>query len=99
GVNVRFKKDFEKFGVELGGGYISNIADSETMQATGLGGVRRGFAFTNEFLYDRVPAFNAYGELKFLDVWKFVSEYVGTTRPFDSRNMSFNWEGARPKAL
>src|SRR6185312_1461593 len=28
GVNVRFKKDFEKFGVELGGGYISNIADS-----------------------------------------------------------------------
>lgn len=99
GVNVRYKKDLNKDGaVEIGAGYISNVADSERMQITGLSFPRQGFAFTNEFLFRRVGAFNSYGELK-LGAWKFVGEYVGAVRSFDYRNMTMDNEGAQPKAM
>lgn len=102
GVNLRYKTDIKSLkdgGLEIGAGYITDIADSERFQVTGSGErAVRGFAFTQEFLFNRVPAFNTYGELK-AGLWKFVAEYVGAVRSFDFRNVSYNWQGAEPKAM
>ncbi len=98
GVNLRYKKAFANGSMEVGAGYISNIADADSSQVTGAGFPRRGFAFTNEVLVQRVPGFNTYGQLS-LGSWNFKGEYTGATRAYSIINMDFNDQPAKPRAL
>lgn len=75
---------------EVGAGYISNLADSQGMQA-------RVFSNT-ENLRHRVPALNVYGTLAINPV-VFLAEYAGAVKSFDVNDISFANQGARPTAF
>lgn len=87
---------------QAGAGYIGNIADSGGMQHTGSKGAFTGFgngaASSNQVLKERVPGVDANGMLG-VGSFSFVGEYTGAAKRFDSRDLTFNGHGAKPRAL
>lgn len=87
---------------DLGGGYISNIANAAGMQDTGVppGTVFGGFgSVTNgsEFVR-RVPAANIHANVS-IDRYNFAAEWVGATESFRTQDLSFNGLPAKPQAI
>lgn len=115
GVNVGFRHAFANDdNYSFGAGWISNIADSEGMQTTGLStatGQFGGFAVTNtgtgasnnNNLAHRVDAIDAHGQVTFGPV-SLVGEYLGSLERFATTDMTFNnvgaaAVGAQPQAM
>lgn len=76
---------------EIGTGYISNLANSQGIQAT-------VFLNTENHLRHRVPALNVYSILAINPV-VFLAEYVGAIRSFDANDISFINQRRRPTAF
>ncbi|WP_440131443.1 LbtU family siderophore porin [Coxiella endosymbiont of Amblyomma nuttalli] len=75
---------------EVGTGYISNLADSQGIQAT---------VFSNkENLRYRVPALSVYCTLDIRPI-VFLAEYIGAVKRFDVNDINFANQGARPTAF
>jgi predicted porin len=102
GVNAGYHYTCNDLSVELGAGYIANIADSSGMQLTGhrADGEFSGFGedSATETLDHRVPAYDVHFELGY-GPFGFNTEYIATTRHFAAEDMSFNDEGAKPTAF
>jgi hypothetical protein len=92
GVNLAFKHKNECFGFDVGGGLISNIADSGGMQ------FGNGFTFF-EKIHHRVPAYNLRGIFNIGKKIDIISEFVGTTTAFNVDDMSYKNRGAKPWAF
>ncbi|WP_304985093.1 CBU_0937 family porin [Coxiella-like endosymbiont] len=75
---------------EVGASLISNLADSQGMQATVF--------LHDETLHRTVEAIDFYGNI-FIDPAVFIAEYVGALRSFDVADVSFANQGARPTAF
>ncbi|WP_157843747.1 LbtU family siderophore porin [Candidatus Coxiella mudrowiae] len=76
---------------EVGASLISNLADSQGMQATVF--------LHDETLHHTVQAIDFYGSLA-IDPVVFIAEYVGALRSFDVADVSFGNQGAaRPTAF
>ncbi len=105
GGNIGYHYEGKENTFEIGGGAIGNIADSLGMQITGgPANTFQGFAtvsppdfFSNEVLFHRVSGVDVHGEFDHGPL-TLVTEYVGATKAFDERNLSYNFQGAQPKA-
>ncbi len=99
GTNWGFEKSWDKGSLNIGAGYIANIADATRFQVTGAskGFLGFGIGSAHEILAHRVPAYDVHGEFSF-GKFNLFSEYIWTSRGFDIRNLSFNGHGASPTA-
>jgi len=100
GVNGGYIYQADDVSVEVGAGYMGNIADSAGMQLTNNSSGFAGFGFDSatEMLHRRVPAFDVHGELNYQNL-SLSAEYIGTTRAFDAMDLMYNYDGAQPTAL
>lgn len=99
GTNWGYEKTWKKGSLNVGAGYISNIADSSGMQITGASRGFFGFGSgpATEFIFREVPAIDVHGEFA-IGQFNIFSEYIWTTREFDVENLNFNGHGAKPSA-
>lgn len=100
GANLGYQYSGDKFGTNIGVGAIANIADAQGMQNTGGSPPTfPGFGYNpnTENIAKRVPAADAHAEL---DIGKLtlLGEYVGATTDFAAQNLSYDSQGAAPKA-
>jgi hypothetical protein len=99
GVNIGYEKKWAKNSLNIGAGYVGNIADATGFQVTGNSVGFPGFALHkgNEFLERRVPAADVHAEIS---VGKFTvfAEYVAALSRFDILDLRFNCLGAKPTA-
>lgn len=87
--------------LNIGGSAITNIADADGMQNTGIGGGSfSGFGSSTgtEVLQHRVPGYNIHTALAVGD-YTFFGEFNSAIRSFSPVDLSFNGKGARPTAL
>lgn len=102
GLNAGYRYSCDPMSIEVGGGYIANLADSAGMQLTGhqnideFGGF--GVSAVTEELVHRVPAFDAHMEFHFED-WGVNAEYIAATRHFAFEDLNYNGHGAKPVAV
>ena len=109
GVNLGFKKKFESTdNYSIGAGWVSNFADSQGQQNTGLStatGQFGGFAVTNastgssnnNLLVHRVDAIDGHGSVAFGPV-TLLGEYLGALRRYSPLDLTYNGAGALPQA-
>lgn len=96
GGEIGMRQNDSQYPYEVGVSVISNLADSQGMNDTD-GGTFAGFS-SNYSLAHRVPAVDAYGIVN-VGSFTFINEYVTATEAFDSSDLAFNSEGAKPRAL
>lgn len=99
GINLGYEKTWDRGSLNIGGGYIDNLADATGIQITGASRGFFGFGLNSstELLNHRVPACDVHGEFSF-DRWSLFAEYIWCTTRFDVNNLSFNGNGAQPSA-
>jgi hypothetical protein len=86
---------------QFGLGFINNIAEAQGYQLNGLGqGFFQGFSARpdTEALQHPVPGFDAHASAAFGPI-NLVSEFVAATRAYSPLDLTFNNQGAEPKAL
>lgn len=81
-----------KFGYSTGGlnaeaGYLSNLADSDSIQG----------ALPTTTVADYVGAATLYADYQ-AGPFKVIGEYLGATDPFDAAQLAFDGDGAEPQA-
>jgi hypothetical protein len=91
-----------KVSSNFGADVIANITDSTTMQNTGIvsGAGFRGFGMNSstERLEKRIPGVDVHENLN-VGPFNFLAEYTGAVARFTAADLSFNGEGARPRAF
>lgn len=99
GVNAGYEKSWTGGSLNIGAGYIGNIADATGFQVTGAGVGFFGFGLNNltETLIHTVPAVDFHGEFSFGN-FNLFAEYIKTTRSFDIQDLTFDGRGAQPSA-
>lgn len=101
GINIDYGYDQNDWAVDLISGYITNIADAGGMQHNGLdsSGFFQGFSGTHQSeMVSAVPAFHLRGKLS-LNQFTLIAAYLTATRSFSKDTLSFNGQGAQPKAF
>ena len=109
GVNLGVKPHLGIIASDLGVGYVSNIADSQGMQynalSTSSGGTeflgfsrQTGSGGNPENLLHRVGAVDLHDTMQ-MGPATFLAEYITSLGHFDGRDLSYNNQGAKPKAL
>lgn len=100
GTNWGYEKKWKCSSLNIGVGYISNIADSAGFQVTGAAEGFFGFGFNHrtEMLIRAVPAWDIHGEFAYNN-FNLFAEYIWTANAFDVLDLNFNGHGARPTAL
>jgi hypothetical protein len=101
GVNLGYTFSHNEITGEVGGSYISSIADSAGMQNTaaradtfgGFGSLLHGSEYIR-----KTQAMDVYGNLAY-DRFNFAAEWVGAIQSFRAQDLSFNGHGARPQAI
>lgn len=92
----------ENWSIDFGGGALSNIADSDTMQNNNIGGnvVFNGFGSDtgSEQLAHRVAGINFHTSLGY-GSYALIGEFSTASRRFSPVDMTFNGHGALPSAL
>ncbi len=85
---------------EVGVSYIGNIADAQGIQNTGSRAPFRGFdrSPANQVLRRRIPALDAYAFIA-LGSYTLIGEYTGVTSSYSPQNLTFNDDGAKPRAF
>lgn len=106
GGTLGIHETFGKLTADASLGLISNLAESDGMQETGLNetGKFNGFgdSVTTENLVHAVPGFDARASLNYLS-YTLSAEYVRATRAFDASDLEFgtvgDLHGAEPQAF
>lgn len=108
GVDLGYKHVTNKSYLDVGAGYINNMADSEGMQSTPGSDINTFNGFGDNYkLKERVHGIDGHfllglGEKpkwSMYNPWTFIAEYVGATNSFDQEDLSFNGNGAKPQAV
>jgi len=107
GVNLLLKHQFKTVKLRVSMGAISNMADSQGMMGNGLSSTSyndsnvaqfTGFSsLGNETLSHSVPGV-AVDVLADWPHWSVIAGYVGAVDSFSTNDLTFNGEGASPKA-
>jgi len=104
GVNAGYKyeSDDGKLRTNIGGGYISNIAEAQGYQQNGEteSGTFQGFSefFTTEQLDHQVGGLNAH-VAGGIGPFNMYSEYITAARHFDGNDLYYNNSAAKPAAF
>ena len=99
GANLGYTKMLQDAKMDIGAGFMHNIADSEGMMDNGAAGTSyfKGFK-DGKKLRHNVPAVDVHGSLKYTN-YSLVAEYIDSIRVFDTADMTYDGRGARPQAL
>ena len=98
GADLGYRQKFQSGDVNVVVSYINNMTNAGGMQANGGAGFTGfGTAGATAVLVHRVPAVDARVNLNVFNFFGIV-EWLSATRRFDSLNMTFNGEGAKPSA-
>lgn len=99
GANLGYEKSWDNGSLNVGAGYVSNIADATGFQITGgaLGFFGFGLNNSTELLVHAVSANDVHGEFSF-GKFNLFAEYIWANQEFDYRNLSFDGHGAKPSA-
>lgn len=92
GVNVGVKLVKGIFNLNVGGGYIANLADSGGMQ------LKNGFT-SHERIIHRVAGYDFRFLLGIGENINLIGEYIGAGTSYNPHDMSFNNRGAQPSAV
>lgn len=90
GFNIGNNFKIGDFKIDVEASVIGNIAEAE--------GFQKSVFIENKQLHSRVWGVDGRIRIKY-DPFTIASEYVGATRRFDHRDMSFNGNGAQPQAF
>lgn len=87
----------------IGASYVSDIANSQGMQDNGLDGDAKGpfsgFSINgSQALQKQVPAADVNGTVAFGPL-TLIGEYISSISRFNSKDLNFNGEGAKPSAM
>lgn len=101
GANLGLKHSFkDDVAINIGAGFLGNIADSLGLQLTNAPSGFQGFGFssTTEIIQHPVSATDLHAEL---DVKKLslIGEFINSNKSFDPLDLSYNGSGARPAGL
>lgn len=91
GADAGYAYKLGRFSGEVGSSYISNLGDSQGLQAT-------VFNTIGEIQHYNVPAIDGYGSLA-IDPFVFIAEYVTALRSFNINDVNFANHGAKPSAF
>ncbi len=99
GFNVDYNKSSQDASWNIGGGLISNMADSNGMQDVKGNSGFKGFgsSWDDEQIDHYVPAMNVHGKLN-IHSFSFIGEWNAALIPFAVNNLSFDQHGAKPQA-
>ncbi|CDZ76052.1 hypothetical protein BN59_00316 [Legionella massiliensis] len=101
GVNLGYTVKSGELSGDLGVSYISSLTDSAGMQNTGSAPFTTfgGFASATNGseLIHKVAGVDVHGNLSF-DRYSLTAEWVGASRGFKTRDLSFMGRGAKPQA-
>lgn len=110
GGSLGYKHTYGQLDTNISAGLISNLGESEGMQATSGSAYPNipfiGYAYSvigsdysnAENLKHSVPGFNANASLSYGN-YSLLAEYVRALRKFDPTDMSFNNRGAQPQGF
>lgn len=104
GANIGVKENFDgtNGNYALGGGWTSNLADSQGQQTTGLSSTGKfgGFAVApaGNNLAHPVDAYDVNGHVTYGPV-TVIGEYIDTIRRYATTDMTFNGAGAAPSVV
>lgn len=100
GANLAYTYTAPAWKLNVGGGYIANIADSLGMQDNAMSSDKRWFwGFRDgQQLKSRVQAVDLHTTFTYLPI-AITAEYVAAIDRFDKSNLTFNSNGAKPSAL
>lgn len=108
GVNAGFKNTFDDKGhYSVGAGWVSNFADTQGQQNTGLGsGTTQfsGFAVStststnNNLLVHRVGAIDGHGQVVYHRL-TLIGEYLTAARRYAAADLTYHGTGAEPSAM
>ncbi len=106
GFNLGYRFDHENFAMDIGAGFLGNLAESQGMQQNIFGlssNINRPSPDTNfiggETIVSRVYGINGHAKATFYDMFTLIAEYVGASKAFDTTDLAFNGHGAKPQAL
>lgn len=111
GGNLGYKfKPTPKLAVNVGGGVISDMTDSQGIGNTGAGGNNTFPGFTNIDITNfqnissnsypfqhTVPGGDLHTEISY-GAWSLAAEFISALRSFSDEDLTFNGHGATPKA-
>ncbi len=103
GLNFDYDKKSENADMNIGGGYISNMADANGMQDVKVNNATNkiftgfGSSWSNEILEHNAPGMNLHTKLN-LGPLNFIGEWNRALRSFAANNLSFDHHGAKPQA-
>ena len=98
GVNLDYVVKQGDYYTDFGASWISNIAEANGLQHTGGSFSGFGESSTTEALQRRVPGVNGHIIVRYKKL-NLNAEYVTATRAFDSSELSFNGQGAKPSVF
>jgi len=88
GANLGWSGKVNGVGLDIGASFVSALDDSDTIEA--LANVAAG-------VVNHTPGFTVHGVAD-LGPFQLIAEYAGAMEPFDSTDVAFNGNGARPAA-
>lgn len=99
GANLGYTYVASNWKLDFGAGYIANIADAAGMQDTGYTAAGGFAGFKNGLkIKDRVRAADGRATLTYGPV-ALTTEYITALDSFNKYDMTFNGDGAKPRAL
>ncbi len=101
GANAGYKFTYNDFNSNLGVGFINTMAESQGAQNNGFTFPNfSGFGQTSntEFLIHKVPGVDGHLSLG-KGPFSMYSEYIASTRAYDPADLTFNNQGATPRAF
>ncbi|MBU0744236.1 MAG: LbtU family siderophore porin [Gammaproteobacteria bacterium] len=99
GFNLGYEYSKDKFKVNIAGSIIGNLAESDGMQTNVYSASNTDRTIVgSETLNNRICGVD--GRIKAsYDMFTVLAEYVGATKKFNSNDLSFNGQGAKPQAF
>lgn len=98
GVNLGYAAESEGVAVDVGGGYISSLADSDAIAGAEVDIDGDGISDWDPAALKTLPAGTAAHAVVSAGPWHLVGEFVGATERFDAVDLPFDGKGARPAA-
>jgi len=95
GINIGHGFETENFALNIGAGALGNLAESQGMQDKIFAKTKISNA---ENINSRVFGLDGHIKATFFNKYTLMAEYIGASNSFNAADLTFNGEGAKPRA-